>query len=257
MKKIKQRLREGEILTGCWLSLGNSVVSEIVGHAGFDWVLIDLEHGVGVEKDLLLQLQSLSDSSSASIVRIESSKLQRIMRVLDFGAEGIMCPRVKNVEDAKKVVSGVCYPPEGNRGVAKLVRATKFGENALNYFRDVKENILGIVQIETSEVLNYLDEIANLEGVDVLFIGPADLTMSLGIFGQLDHPLFIGALEKTIDAANKAGKSTGILLHDVNDFEKYRQMGIQMLACGADIAFIKNGAQKMANELNIRKNKFD
>lgn len=250
---IKQRLVKGETLTGCWLNLGSSIVSGIVGDAGFDWVLIDLEHGIGVEKDLLLQLQSLQNTLAAPIVRIESPELQRIMRVLDFGAEGIMCPRIKDAAEARKVVDGIRYPPEGSRGVAKIVPATKFGENASDYFRDVKKNILGIVQIETPGVLNYLEEIANIDGIDVLFIGPADLSMSLGIFGQFDHPLFIDALEKTIAAAKKSGKATGILLPDLNDFEKYQQMGIQMIACGADVGFIKNGAQSMAKELNARK----
>lgn len=250
MKDLKKRLKQGETLTGCWLNLGNSTVAEIVGDVGFDWVLIDLEHGVGAEKDVLYQLQALEHTPAAPIVRVESSELQRIMRVLDLGVEGIMCPRIKDASEAKNVVNSLRYPPEGSRGVAKIVRATGFGKNFSNYFRDIKENILGIAQIETPEALNHLDEIAMLDGIDVLFIGPADLSMSLGIFGQFDHPLFTDALKATIEAADKAGKATGILLPSPDEFEIYHQMGIRMIACGADVVFVKSGAQHMADQLN-------
>jgi 4-hydroxy-2-oxoheptanedioate aldolase len=181
------------------------------------------------------------------------------MRVLDLGVEGIMCPRIKDASEAKNVVNSLRYPPEGSRGVAKIVRATGFGKNFSSYFRDIKENILGIAQIETPEALNHLDEIASLDGIDVLFIGPADLSMSLGIFGQFDHPLFTDALKATIEAAEKAGKATGILLPSPDEFKTYHQMGIRMIACGADVVFVKNGAQQMADQLNkyVKQKKID
>jgi 4-hydroxy-2-oxoheptanedioate aldolase len=253
MKNLKKRLKQGEALIGCWLNLGSSVTAEIVGQAGFDWVLIDLEHGAGVEKDVLHQLQALEHTKAAAIIRVESFERQRLHRVLDLGAEGIMCPRINNVAEAKIVASGLFYPPQGNRGVAKMVRATNFGKDFSTYLENSKADILGIVQIETAEVLNCLDEIAALDGVDVLFIGPSDLSMSLGIFGQLDHPIFVNALEATISAAKKAGKAVGILLFNPDDFQKYFEMGITLIACGADATFVANGAQKMANELNERR----
>ena len=105
MKNLKKRLKEGETLNGCWLNLGNSVTAEIVGMSGFDWVLIDLEHGAGAEKDVLQQLQALEHTPTAAIVRVESTQRQRIHRVLDMGAEGVMCPRVNNAAEAKAVAS--------------------------------------------------------------------------------------------------------------------------------------------------------
>lgn len=250
MKNLKKRLKRGETLNGCWLNLGSSLTAEIVGLAGFDWLLIDLEHGAGGEKDVLYQLQALEHTPAAPIVRVESSERQRIHRVLDLGAEGIMCPRINSVTEAKEVVSGLRYPPEGGRGVAKMVRATGFGQSFSDYYQDAKENILGVVQIETVEVLDHLHEIAALDGVDVLFIGPADLSMALGIFGQFDHPLFKEALKATVNAAQKAGKSTGILLFNPDDFNTYHDMGIRMIACGADATFVADGARNMALKLN-------
>jgi 4-hydroxy-2-oxoheptanedioate aldolase len=255
MKDLKKRLKQGETLNGCWLNLGSSVTAEIVGLSGYDWVLLDLEHGAGTESDILHQLQALEHTPAAAVIRVEAAQKQRIHRVLDLGAEGIMCPHIDNGDEARYVANGLHYPPYGERGVAMKVRATGYGENFSAYYRDATENILGIVQIETPEALKHLDEIAATDNIDVLFIGPADLTMSLGIFGQFDHPLFKDALKATVDAANKAGKATGILTFNPDDYEKYHDAGIRMIACGADAGFVTNGAIEMAKKLDqIRTN---
>ncbi|HSI75681.1 MAG TPA: aldolase/citrate lyase family protein [Lunatimonas sp.] len=253
MKGLKKRLAAGETLSGCWLNLGSPLTAEIVGLAGFDWVLLDLEHGAGEPKDLLHQLQALSNTAAAPVVRVESVAKQRIHRVLDVGAEGVMCPQIKTVEDAITAVKGMHYPPFGHRGVAKMVRATGFGKNFDSYVANTQADIVGIIQIETVEALENVETIAEIDGVDVLFIGPADLTMSLGIFGQLDHPLFIKALDRIIAAAKKAGKATGILIFDPKDFESYQAMGIQLIACGSDATFVANGAAELAKKLNQMK----
>ena len=249
MKNLKERIQKGETLNGCWLNLGSSVTAEIVGLAGFDWVLLDLEHGAGGEKDLLHQLQALAHTTAAPIVRVESADRQRIHRVLDLGAAGVMVPRISNLIEAKEAADGLRYPPEGIRGVAKMVRATGFGQHFNEYVKHQKDHVLGVVQIETKEILDQLDEVAALEGVDVLFIGPADLSMALGIFGQFEHPLFKQALNATIAAADKAGKATGILLFNAEDYPVYRDMGIRMIACGADATFVADGARTMVNRL--------
>ncbi len=250
MKNLKKRLKQGETLNGCWLNLGSPLTAEIVGQAGFDWVLIDLEHGAGVEKDVLAQLQALGNSPSAVLVRVESAESPRISRILDMGAEGIMCPKVDNALEAKKVINGLHYPPFGNRGVAKMVRATQFGSNFNTYYDESIDNILGIVQIETLEALDNLDAIAAVEGVDILFIGPADLSMAMGIFGQFDHPRFVDALNKIVEAAQKAHKAIGILIFNTEDYDKYHSMGIKFIACGSDATFVAEGARNMAKKLN-------
>lgn len=249
MKKLKKRLKNGETLHGCWLNLGSPLTAEIVGLSGFDWVLIDLEHGAGTEKEALAQIQALGHTSAGILVRVESAEPQRIQRILDMGAEGVMCPKINNASEAKKVVNGLQYPPMGQRGVAKMVRATQFALNFQSYYENAPETILGIVQIETKESLNHVEEIAQIEGVDVLFIGPADLTMELGIFGQFNHPEYLAAVEKTIKAANQAGKSTGILFFNPEEYSTYHQMGIRFIACGADGTFVANGAKAMAEKL--------
>ncbi len=250
MKNLKKRLQNGETLHGCWLNTGSSLTAEIVGLAGFDWVLIDLEHGAGSEKDVLYQLQALEHTPTAAIVRVESSESQRIHRVLDMGAEGVMCPKIQNPEGAQKLVQGLHYPPFGGRGVAKMVRATGFGQHFQEYYDNSRENILGIAQIETVEVLNHLDAVANTDGVDILFIGPADLSMELGIFGQFDHPTFRDAVRETCEAARKSGKAVGILFFNTQEYTAYHELGIRFIACGSDATFVAEGARTMAKKLN-------
>ncbi|WP_373517962.1 HpcH/HpaI aldolase/citrate lyase family protein [Pricia sp.] len=253
MKGLKKRVQNGEALNGCWLNLGSPLTAEIVGQSGFDWVLIDLEHGAGSEKDALSQVQALQASATGVIIRVESNDKRRIQRALDMGAEGIMCPQAETAADAKIAVDGMFYFPDGRRGVAKMVRATGFGKDFDTYRQDSKDNILGIIQIETTEALDHLDEIAALDGVDVLFVGPSDLTMSLGIFGQLDHPRYLDALKAIVAAATKAGKATGILLFDPADYKTYYDMGIRFIACGSDATFVAQGAKQMAKALNSKR----
>jgi 4-hydroxy-2-oxoheptanedioate aldolase len=253
MKNLKKRIQQGETVNGCWLNLGSSLTAEIVGLAGFDWVLIDLEHGAGNEKDVLSQLQALESTPTAAFVRVESADHARIAHVLDMGAEGVMCPKVNNADEAKEVINAMHYPPFGNRGVAKMVRATAFGLNFNQYYAESKDNILGIVQIETKESLNHLDEIAAVEGVDVLFIGPADLSMELGIFEQFDNSIFLDAVKNIVHAAQNAGKATGILFFNPDDYKKYHDMGIKFIACGADATFVANGSREMAKRLRDMK----
>ena len=253
MKNLKKRIQQGEAVNGCWLNLGSSLTAEIVGSAGFDWLLIDLEHGAGNEKDVLSQVQALESSSTAAFVRIESSERQRIHRVLDLGAEGIMCPHIDTEEEAREVVHGMRYPPLGSRGIARMVRASGYGKNLAEYSATANDTIVGIAQIESPEALKHVDKIAAVEGIDVLFIGPADLSISLGIFGKFDHPLFIDAVKKTIDAALRVGKASGILISNPDDYITYYNMGMRVIACGSDATFVAEGARTMAAKLNAKR----
>jgi len=249
MKEIKRRLLSGETLFGCWLNVGCPVCAEIVGAAGFDWVLVDLEHGAGTEKDALHQLQALESGTAAAVVRVESGARQRIQRVLDYGAEGVMVPRIDRPDQAREAAAALRYPPKGNRGVAKMVRASGFGKDFDRYCRESQEKILGVIQIETEECLKHLDEIAAIEGVDVLFVGPADLSLALGVPGRLEHPRFASAARLTAEAAGRAGKAAGVLLYGPEQLEAYRALGFRFIACGADSAFVATGARNTIEAL--------
>jgi 4-hydroxy-2-oxoheptanedioate aldolase len=218
--------------------------------AGFDWILIDLEHGAGTEAGVLHQLQTLEHTSAAAIVRVESCERQRYHRVLDLGAEGIMCPRINTPEEARKAAAAIAYPPQGVRGIAKMIRASNYGASFNTYFETAPRKLIGIIQIETAESLSHLNDLAAVEGVDVLFVGPADLTMSLGIFGQFQHPLFLDAIKATAEAALQQGKAVGTLLQSPEQFQQFYNMGYRFLACGSDCGFLNAGAREMFQDLN-------
>ncbi len=249
MKNLRKRVLAGETLFGCFLNLGSSLTAEIVGMAGFDWVLIDLEHGAGFEGHVLHQLQALEHTQAAALVRVESFQRQRLHRVLDLGAHGIMVPRVSNQEEALAAVRGLRYPPQGVRGVASMNRACQFGEGFRAYVSEANTSLLGIVQIETEESLNNLDAIAETDGVDVLFLGPLDLSHGLGIAGQFDHPRFLEALQATASAAQRHGKAAGTLIGRPQDLPKYASLGYRFIGCGSDGGLLSSAARHTVEEL--------
>lgn len=250
MKNLKQRLQNGEAVHGCWLSLGNALTAEMVAMAGFDWVLADLEHGAGSEQDALAQFQAVAHTQAAALVRVESHAPKRILRVLDMGAAGVMCPQISNVAEAKAMVDAIRYPPQGSRGIAKFVRGGGFGADFADYFATANENILGIAQVESAEGLQNVEQIAAVDGIDVLFIGPSDLSAALGVFGQFESRTYIGAVDKITAAAKKAGKAVGILLPQADDYQRYYDWGVRMIACGADGAFVAEGARSLSQKMN-------
>jgi len=249
MKNLKQRINAGETVLGCFLNLGSSLTAEIMGRAGFDFAVIDLEHGSGTEADVLPQLQALEATPTGVIVRVESHERQRAHRVLDLGAEGIMFPRVDTAADATRAVAGLRYPPQGVRGVATANRACEFGVTARQYMAATSSTLLGVVQIESEAALAAADAIAAVDGADVLFVGPMDLTQSLGILGQFDHPRYDEALATVAAAALRHGKSLGVLMARPEDFDRYHGLGFRFIACGSDGTLLNAGARRQVELL--------
>lgn len=249
MNNLPQRLKQGETLLGCFLNLGSALTAEMAGKAGFDFVVVDLEHGSGTESDILHQLQALEHTGARSIIRVESHARQRSHRVLDLGAHGIMFPRVNTAEEARACVAALRYPPDGIRGVASMNRACEFGASFRSYVEASKDSLLGVLQIETVDAVRNVDEIAAVDGADVLFIGPLDLSMSLGILGQFDHPDFEDALRRTAAAARTHGKSTGVLMPKPDNFDRFYDLGFRFLACGSDGAMVNTAARALAQTL--------
>jgi len=244
MKNLKKRLHDGETLLGCFLNLGSPLTTEIMGRAGFDFAVIDLEHGSGTEADVLPQLQALEATDAGVIVRVESHERQRAHRVLDLGAEGIMFPRVDSATEATRAVAGLRYPPQGVRGVAAANRACEFGTSYREYMEAAESTLLGVVQIESESALASVDAIAAVDGADVLFVGPMDLTQSLGILAQFDHPRYGEALETVSAAARSHGKSLGVLMARPEDFDRYHALGFRLIACGSDGTLLNAGARR-------------
>ena len=255
MNNLKSKIQSGEATHGCWINMGSLVSAEIIGRAGFEWVLIDLEHGAGDAAIMYNQLQVLGGLDTTPIVRIDDITRPNVQHILDAGASGIMFPQIQNEKETEAAIKMMYYPPRGIRGTARAVRAMGFGRNSDAYVDNLAKTILGIIQIETVSALKNINAIAAVDGVDILFVGPFDLTTALGIFGQLDHKLYQQAIRDVADAAKKHGKATGVLLRDPKEYQMYYDLGYRFLACGADGAFVTKGADDMVKQLNFYKSK--
>ena len=247
-KRLRDRLGSGETIFGSFLSLGSPLTAEIIGAAGFDFALIDLEHGAGNEQDALAQMQALAGTGCAALVRVESTERQRVHRVLDFGAHGVMFPRVDSVDDAKRAVAAMRYPGAGVRGVASVTRACGYGVNFQPYLAGCA-NLLTTVQIESPAALDSVHEIAAVDGVDILFVGPWDLSFAMGILADFDHPKFISAVRVTAEAALQHGKTAGLLLPAGHSVERYHSLGYRFLISGSDAMLLGQGARSLAKSL--------
>jgi 4-hydroxy-2-oxoheptanedioate aldolase len=239
--RLRQRLDSGETILGCFLSLGSAIAAEVMGAAGYDCAVIDLEHGSGDEVNILAQMQGLAASGCAAIVRVEYNHRQRVQRALDGGAHGIMFPRVESAEEARAAVAAMRYPPDGVRGLASSVRACGYGGNFQPYL-DGSKNLLSVIQIESETAVENVEAIAALDGVDVLFLGPWDLTLSMGIMCQFDHPRFVQAVERTAAAARAHGKAAGILLPPGKPISEFHALGYRFILSGVDAIFLQQTA---------------
>ena len=241
---FRSRVLARDWLVGTWLNLGSPVTAELAGLAGFDWVLLDHEHGPGGEDTMLHQLQAVAATPAVPIVRIAANELARFKRALDMGAHGVMAPFVSSVAEAEATVQAMRYPPRGLRGVAKNHRASGFGADFEEYYLHAHECLLNLVQIETGAAVAAIDGIAAVDGVDVLFVGPTDLSYALGIRDQFDNPRFLDAVQRVVAAARKHGKAAGILIHDASLIAKCREWGFSFVALGSDSGAVRGGLQQ-------------
>lgn len=245
MKWIREKVLSGELMSGTFLNLGSSLTAEMAGQAGFDWLLIDLEHGAGDRHELLFQLQAIESTPAAPIVRIAWNDPVLFKRVLDLGPSGIMVPYIQSAEEARRAVAAMRYPPAGVRGVASMNRACSFGLGFDEYFRCAGSQLLTVVQIETPASIDHAEEIAGVDGVDVLFVGPLDLSVNLGIACQWDHPTIRAAFAKVVSACRKAGKVAGMLLVN-EEIERAAADGFSFLALSSDGALVAKGLKTVA-----------
>ena len=240
---FRDRVLAGERLFGCWAGLGSPLAAEITGRAGFEWVLVDLEHGAATETDLLAHLTAIEGTGAAALVRPQSGERLRIGRALDLGAAGVVIPRLDSAAEAREAVSFLRYPPDGVRGVALLTRGARLGSVGHARIADVNRDIVGIVQVESAGTLRDAREIAAIDGVDVLFVGPADLSHSLGLPGQFADERYRAALGTVVAACREHGKAAGILLYDHASFAPHLELGFTFVGLGADASFVAEGAR--------------
>ena len=247
--RFKEALKAGRAQIGLWSSLSSSYTVEVIAGAGFDWLLLDMEHSPNDVESLLGQLQAAAPYATHPVVRVPWNDMVAIKRVLDVGAQALLVPYVSTAEEAVAAVSYTRYPPRGVRGVAGTTRATRFGR-IKDYAVRAHEELCLLVQVETRAALDNIEAICAVEGVDGVFIGPADLHASLGYPGEIAHPKVKPLIDDAVRRIRKAGKAPGILTPNEADARHWLECGALFVAVGADVGLLARGAEALAAKFN-------
>ena len=242
---FKHALKAGRQQVGLWVSLASPYSTEIVAGSGFDWLLLDGEHSPNDPPTILPQLQAAAAYDTTCIVRPAWNDPILIKRYLDIGAQSLLVPYVQTVEEARAAVEAIRYPPKGVRGVAGVTRASRFGRVA-DYYKKANDELCLLVQIETRLGLDNLEAITTVDGVDGVFIGPADLSAGLGYLGQIGHPEAQKAIEDAVKRIVKCGKPAGILATDEASARRYMEWGTTFTAVGLDAMILARESEKLA-----------
>ncbi len=241
---LKDKLRSGDVCLGSWITLGHSGIAEIMCNAGFDWLVVDLEHStISIDQSAEL-IRTIDLAGCAPLVRLTSNNPDQIKRVMDAGAHGVVVPMVNNVDDVKSALASTRYPPEGSRGVG-LARAQGYGPQFSEYLRWQSKSSILITQIEHKDALDCLEEILSVPGVDGFIIGPYDLSCSMGMPGNFEHPEFKEAMDYILKTALDIGVPAG--LHIVEpDLERLREViesGYRFIAYSVDVRMLDTTAR--------------
>lgn len=242
---FKAALKSGKQQIGIWNAIGGPVAYEILASSGFDWVLVDTEHSATSTAQVLPALQTIAGYPDVSaVVRPAANDPITIKRLLDMGAQSLLIPYVQTVDEARAAVAAMRYAPRGMRGMAGSMRATRFGL-VENYADTVEDELCLIVQVETIEAMAHLEDIANVDGVDGVFIGPADLSASMGLPGQTNHPDVLAQIEDALARLKEIGVPSGILALDNKTSQHFIDHGSCFTAVGVDSAMLANAARAL------------
>lgn len=244
VNKFKHAIAAGQQQLGLWSSLSSNYTVEVIAGSGYDWILLDTEHSPNDLESVISQLQATAPYPTNAIVRVAWNDMVLIKRYLDIGAQSLLIPYVENADEARAAVAATRYPPEGLRGVAGATRATRFGR-IQNYAKVAKQEMCVLVQVETKTALANIEEICAVDGVDGVFIGPADLHASLGYTGETGNPAVVPMIEDAIRRIRKAGKAPGVLTSVEAEVKRYIAAGCLFTAVGSDVGLLARGSEQL------------
>ncbi|CAG9166702.1 aldolase/citrate lyase family protein [Cupriavidus respiraculi] len=246
--QFKQALREKRAQVGLWSTLPFPFVSELIAGAGFDWLLLDTEHTASDPVVMQQQLQAVDAgrcANTSAVVRPAWNDAVLVKRYLDIGAQTLLFPFVQTPEEAAAAVAATRYPPRGIRGMGGTMRASRFGRDS-HYVRDADDQMCVLVQLETEEALERLEDIAAVDGVDGIFIGPADLSASMGVAGDVHHPRVRAAIDDAISRILACGKAPGLLMLDEKRAQQCLDLGALFVAVGTDQVLLRKSTDDLA-----------
>lgn len=245
MAPLRQRVRDGEPVVGSWISLADPAVAEMTAGLDFDFALVDMEHAPSSFETVtdLTRGVDAAEGDTATVARVPWNDHVAIKRVLDVGVDGVMVPMVGSAAEAREFVEATRYPPEGIRGVA-AARAADYGLSFEAYVDRANEETLTIGQIETTAGLENVEEIVAVDGLDALFVGPADLSTAVGAFGEYESDVFLDAVERVLDAAHAADIPVSTLATSPDQIQTWVDMGFDFLMAGIDASYILSGAAR-------------
>jgi len=245
---LKEKLKEGRVTLGVFVQIGHPDVTEMLSHVGFDWLLLDAEHGPFGIETMQRMLQAMGGTEAVPIIRVPSNDPAFIKRALDIGAYGILVPFVSSKKDAEEVVRAMKYPLAGIRGVGPR-RASRYFLDVKEYFASADKELLTLVQIETKQAVDNISDILSVKEVDGYFIGPMDLAAGLGYIGEENHPEVEEVIHKILAAGKKAQKIGGIYAFNTEDAQKRIKQGFQFVAVGVDSGFLMSSARDSLEKL--------
>ncbi|MBN9174014.1 MAG: HpcH/HpaI aldolase/citrate lyase family protein [Microbacterium sp.] len=233
-------------LAGMWVCSGSPLVAEICAGAGLDWILIDMEHSPNGLESTLAQLQAVAAYPVTPVVRVPIGDVVAIKQVLDLGAQNILVPMISSAAEAREVVEAVRYPPRGRRGVGSALARSARWNRVDGYLENADEHVSVFVQVETADGVAAAAEIAAVDGVDGVFVGPSDLAASMGVLGQQTHPDVTAAVLRAFDAVRGTGKPVGVNAFDPAIAQSYLDAGAAFILVGADVALLARGSEALA-----------
>jgi 4-hydroxy-2-oxoheptanedioate aldolase len=249
--RFKAHLLARKQQLGIWSMLASSNVVEVLTQSEYDWILIDTEHAANEVPMVQEQLRTAAQTEMAAVVRPSTNDPVQIKRLLDIGAQTLLVPMVNTVDEARRAACAMHYPPLGIRGVSSATRANGYGRDT-DYLHHANDEVCLLVQIETVEALSNLEQIAAVDGIDALFIGPSDLAAALGHLGDFRHPEVQAAIHDAFERARRCGKPIGILMPDPVLSAEYIHMGFDYVALATDIGLLRNGAQAVLKQATLR-----
>jgi len=247
---LKRTLNEGKVVFGPFMKFTDPAAVEIMGFAGFDFVIIDAEHGPISMETAQNMIRATESVNITPIIRVGNNDEALILRALDIGAQGIEIPQINSKADAVRAVKSVKYSPQGERGVCRYVRAANYSSmDKFKYFESANKETMIIAHIEGVEGINNLDEILSVPGIDVIFIGPYDLSQSLGISGQVNHPLVTEKMKEVVSKCKESKVAAGTFADDVETAKLWISLGVQYMAFSVDVGILYETSKNIVNHL--------